>query len=198
VKEDTMSTSRRRTLRQLALAATTTAAVTLGPVVISALPATAVAADCCTAWGSLVKQRAAQQTGEVTGVRSGRHACFDRLVIDLGPGEHRPGFRVQYVDAVHQDGSDALVPLRGGARLQVVVLAPSYDEQGDATYTPADTRELVDVGSYTTFRQVSWAGSFEGTTTLGLGVRARLPMRTFTLAGADGSSRLVVDGAHHW
>jgi hypothetical protein len=59
----------------------------------------------------------------------------------------------------------------------------------------------VRVNGYTTFRQVAWAGSFEGQTTLGLGVRARLPYRVLTLAGApysDQGPRLVIDVAHRW
>ncbi|MDQ1596268.1 MAG: hypothetical protein QOH40_2824, partial [Arthrobacter pascens] len=40
--------------------------------------------------------------------------------------------------------------------------------------------------------------SFEGYTTLGLGVRARLPFKVFTLAGPGSGSRLVIDVAHHW
>ncbi|EWC59406.1 hypothetical protein UO65_5352 [Actinokineospora spheciospongiae] len=42
-------------------------------------------------------------------------------------------------------------------------------------------------------RQLAWAGSWEGTTDLGLGVRARLPFRVFTLPG-----HVVVDVAHRW
>ena len=45
---------------------------------------------------------------------------------------------------------------------------------------------------YQTFRQVAWAGSFEGATTVGLGVRARLPFRVHTLP-----DRIVIDVAHH-
>ena len=37
-----------------------------------------------------------------------------------------------------------------------------------------------------------------GQTTLGLGVRARLPFRAFVLAGPGDGSRLVVDVAHLW
>jgi hypothetical protein len=193
-----MSAARRRILRQLALAA----AVILGPVAttssVAATPSSAAEPDCRTTWGSLAKRQAAEPTGSVTDVRSGRHRCFDRLVVDVGTGGDQPGFRVQYVDAVHQDGSGAVVPLRGGARLRIVVLAPAYDEDGAATYQPSNPDELVDVSSYDTFRQVAWAGSFEGTTTLGLGVRARLPMRAFTLTDADGGSRVVVDVARSW
>ena len=51
---------------------------------------------------------------------------------------------------------------------------------------------------WTTFRQVAYAGSFEGQTSFGLGVRARLPFRVFTLAGPGAGSRIVVDVAHRW
>jgi hypothetical protein len=49
-----------------------------------------------------------------------------------------------------------------------------------------------------TFRQVVFDGTFEGQTQIGLGVRARLPFRVFTLAGPGGGSRLVIDVAHRW
>jgi hypothetical protein len=54
------------------------------------------------------------------------------------------------------------------------------------------------VTGYQTFRQVAWAGSFEGQSTIALGVRARLPFRVFTLAGPGTGSRLVIDVAHFW
>ena len=133
----------------------------------------------------------------LTGVRTGRHDCYDRLVLDLRGGSSA-GFHVSYVDAVYTDASGALVPLRGGARLQIVVHASSYDVNGQRTYTPANPSELANVAGYQTFRQVAYAGSFEGQTTLGLGVRARLPVRAFVLAGPGDGSRLVVDVAHFW
>jgi hypothetical protein len=73
------------------------------------------------------------------------------------------------------------------------VHVPANDVAGRPTYRYANARELVNVAGYRTFRQVAWAGSFEGYTTAGLGVRARLPFRVFTLPG-----RLVVDVAHRW
>ena len=132
---------------------------------------------------------------KVTNVRTGQHYCFDRLVIDLnGPVA---GYTVRYVPQVTQDGSGFPVPLRGQAFLQITVNAPAYDD-GDATYEPADPNELTNVSGYQTFRQVAWAGSFEGYSSLGLGVRARLPFRVFTLEGPDAGSRLVIDVAHFW
>ncbi|GAA5101651.1 AMIN-like domain-containing (lipo)protein [Nocardia iowensis] len=159
-------------------------------------PAAATPPYCGLVWGSLDKASKPMSTAPITGVRSGRHDCFDRLVFDLaGPAA---GYRVGYVEAVTMDGSGAPVPLRGGAFLNVVVLAPAYDDAGNATYLPANRNELVDVTGYQTFRQVAWAGSFEGQTTVGLGVRGRLPMRAFTLDGPGNGSRVVVDVAHFW
>ena len=129
-------------------------------------------------------------------VRSGRHACFDRLVVDLAGRE--PGFTVRYVGQVTEDGSGRVIRLRGGARLQVTVYAPAYDTAGHSTYLPANGRELTDVTGYRTFRQVAWAGTFEGYTTLGLGVRARLPFRVLQLPGPGTGSRVVIDVAHTW
>ena len=100
---------------------------------------------------------------ELTNVRSGRHKCYDRLVIDLnGAAATSTGYDVRYVPAVVQDGSGLPVPLRGAADLQIVVKAPAYDTDGDPTYSPADPDELVNVSGYSTFRQVAFAGSFEG------------------------------------
>ena len=160
---------------------------------------TVTAAACAAPWGSLAKQQSTWSTSQITGVRSGQHACFDRLVIDLNDaGAGTPGFDVRYVTRVAQEGSGATVPLRGGARLRVIVRAPAYDEDGP-TYVPANRNELVNPTGYRTFRQVAWAGSLEGQTTIGLGVRARLPMRAFVLANLDGTGhRLVVDVAHLW
>ena len=136
-------------------------------------------------------------SGTIQDVRGGRHACFDRLVVDVR-GKVGRAYDVRYVRAVHADGSGQRVPLRGGAFLQVVVRAPAYDQQGRATYRPANRRELVAVGGFRTLRQVAWAGTFEGQTTVGVGVRARLPFRVTVLDGPGTNSRVVLDVAHRW
>lgn len=170
-------------------------AVGLGLVVPG--PASATTSYCGLAWGSLMKRDAAMSGAVVTNIRTGQHYCFDRLVVDLGSGPH-PGYTVRYVPEVVQDGSGFPVPVRGNARLQVTVNAPSYDSNGNSTYTPANRSELANVAGYQTFRQVASAGSYEGYSTFGLGVRARLPFRVFTLDGPGEGSRLVVDVAHFW
>lgn len=158
---------------------------------------------CGQVWGSLPETVDAGSSDSVlTDVRAGRHACFDRVVIDLrGPAERAPSYDVRYVPAVSEQGSGAPVPLRGGAALQVIVRVPAHDEWYRPTYAPGDAADVVDVTGFETVRQVAWAGSFEGQTVLGIGTRAHLPFRTFVLLGDPGSDRagrLVIDVGHLW
>ncbi|RJK94758.1 AMIN-like domain-containing (lipo)protein [Vallicoccus soli] len=173
------------------------AATALAGAVALVAPPAAAAPYCGITWGSLHQQAPDYQVGSVTDVRSGRHACFDRLVVDVAGLPQ--GFSVRYVPVVRAPGSGAAVPVAGGARLEVTVWAPAYDEgSGEPTYLPRDRRHVVDVAGYRTFRQVAWAGSFEAGTTLALGVRARLPVRAFALPGPGDASRVVLDVAHRW
>lgn len=190
----------------LAAGLSATAATGAPPTATVTRTATATAAAvptttgwCGLVWGSLAKRGAVSTaTGTLSDVRAGRHTCFDRLVLDVDDVPGGLGYDVRYVDAVRADGSGHVVPLTGGARLQVRLDSPAYDDRGRATYTFGDRRELVDVDGWSTFRQVAWAGSFEGRSTLGLGVRARLPFRVFVLDGPGNGARLVVDVAHRW
>jgi hypothetical protein len=186
-----------RTLVRLFILTLTTALAAL----VLTVPAQA-ASYCGITWGSLAKASSAGDTESLNGIRSGRHACFDRLVIDVGGEDITFGtYDVRYVPLVHSEGKGDPVPVRGTADLQIVVGAPAYDSEYRPTFTPANPREVVDVAGYDTFRQLAWAGSFEGQTTLALGVRARLPFRVFTLNGtpmSDDTPRLVIDVAHRW
>jgi hypothetical protein len=157
------------------------------------LPATAQAAPYCgITWGSLAKQAGNSAPGslgdEFRQARVGRHDCFDRLVLDIGGTTSVNSYRVEYVPKVRSDGSGAVVPLRGGAFLQITVGAHDRDR------TPANPS----VAGFSTFRQVASAGYFEGLTSVGLGVRARLPFRVLTLAGPGDSVRVAIDVAHAW
>ncbi|MCW2508744.1 MAG: hypothetical protein JWR28_585 [Modestobacter sp.] len=188
-----MNRPRSRPLPRLLLVLAAVAVTTLGLMG----PAAAAAPYCGLTWGSLPEEATGHEgpgSSTVSNVGAGQHACFDRLVVDLA-GVARAGYDVRYVPELRADGSGALIPLRGGAVLQVVVRAPAYDDNGNATYQPADPQEVVGTAGFRTFRQVAWAGSFEGNTTLGIGPRARLPFRVFTL---DGPERIVIDVAHRW
>lgn len=183
-------TTTRRSLTALALGlALAFAPAAAAPAVSAPAAVTAATATpyCGIYWGSLAKSTSRSTAPKVTTVRAGRHACFDRLVIDhQGPAT---GFHVRYVDQITQDGSGFRIPVRGGAKLQIITRGTRY------TKAPA----LPQVSHFRTFDQVVYAGSFEGQTTFGLGVRARLPFRVFTLNDTGtGTSRLVIDVAHRW
>jgi hypothetical protein len=173
------------------------AAVLVAGTAAAARPAATEATPYCGLyWGSLPEHHTATAVAPLVNVRAGRHACFDRLVLDMSG--KADGYRVEYVAQVYRGGSGLPVPLRGGARLAVVAFAPAHDDAYRPTYRPANPAELVDVAGWQTFRQLSWGGTFEGESTIGLGVRARLPFRVFTLAGPGTGSRIVIDVAHRW
>jgi hypothetical protein len=139
-------------------------------------------------WGSLAKASSLSTQSAVENLRTGRHDCFDRLVIDLsGPAA---SYSVKYVNKLTGIGSGLPVATTGGANLEILVHASA-----DQGFNPGT--QVKNLG-YTTMRQLVWLGSFEGQTKVGLSTRARLPMRVFTLAGPEGGSRLVIDVAHHW
>ncbi|WP_260478744.1 hypothetical protein [Kibdelosporangium aridum] len=129
--------------------------------------------------------------GELVDIRSGRNECYDRMVLDFN--SRVDGFVVSYVDQVVEDPTGVPIPLRGGARLSVAAHGPAYNDNGQPTYTFQDRNELLDLTGYQTFRQLAWAGSFEAITTVGLGVRARLPFRVLTW-----DNKVIVDVAHTW
>ena len=120
---------------------------------------------------------------------------------------------VAYVPQVYTEGKGDVVTLRGGAKLKVVVTGEVLavrtgrhecydrlviDRAPNAQFTAQPGQEIANVTGYSTFREVAYGGTFEGYTTIGLGVRARLPMRAFTLPGPGNGDRFVVDVAHHW
>jgi hypothetical protein len=176
----------RRSVRRIAIAA----AVVMGLATPAVLTTTASAAPYCgITWGSLDKTAATTTGGsEMRGVRAGKHTCYDRLVLDFTG--HTTGYRVRYVTDVYHDGSGHVVPLRGGAKLEIVSFSVGFP--------PDNQTELVNLAGYPTLRQAAWAGYFEGQTTIGLGVRARLPFEAFVLQGPGNTSRLVIDVAHKW
>jgi hypothetical protein len=189
--------------RLLVLAAAVLTVVGAVAPAVSARAGRAAAPYCGITWGSVPETRAGMATRPITNVRAGRHDCYDRLVIDLGGapdrfGPGRLGYDVRY-GPVSEDGSGRPIPLAGGADLNIVVRAPMNNiVTGQPTYTPRDRNHLVNISGFRTFRQVASGGSFEGQSTIGLGVRARLPFRVFILEGPGTGARLVIDVAHRW
>ena len=90
---------------------------------------------------------------------SGQHACYDRVVFDIGRGAGTLGYSVRYVSAVTSPGSGLPVAVSGGARLQVTINAPSMlvERARRPTRAGAPSASCASVGS------------FEGYTDYGLG-----------------------------
>jgi hypothetical protein len=128
--------------------------------------------------------------GSITNIKAGKHEGFDRLVVELNTSG--AGYNVRYVDNVYTDGKGDLVPLKGGAKLSIVVRAPNHDDNYNLTYQvkPGESLPNVDIAGFNTFQDVKWAGSFEGQSTIGLGVSARSPFNVFKLTNPG---RIVVD-----
>jgi hypothetical protein len=165
--------------------------------VAPAATAAQAAPFCGITWGSLPKHAGTVAGQEyLTGIRAGRHACFDRLVLDVRGGRVS-GYDVRYAP-VATVGQGRPIPLRGAGDLRIVADVHASTPGGQVTYDPANDNEAVNVSGFRTFRQVAWGGSFEGVSVVGLGVRARLPFRAFVVTGPGTTSRLVVDVAHRW
>lgn len=168
-------------------AATASAAPVAGPLTV---------VECPTGWGSLPKGGDAIGADHLENIRTGPHACYDRIVFDVPGGGDAISYHVQYVDQFESNPSGEAIPVAGGAILDITVGAWSYDlDAGVPTYPGQVGLPLpgVNLSGYSTFRDTRYGGTFEGQTQVGLGVRARLPFRVFQL-----EDRVVVDVAHSW
>jgi hypothetical protein len=133
--------------------------------------------------------------------RVGQHACYDRVVFDLN-GPQAVGFAARYVPVVLADASGKPVPVAGRAALQITVRAPilGTDNQGHQPWVkvPAVGESLVapsKIAGWSSLRAVTFAGSFEGQTTVAVGVRQRLPFRVF-VSSAGSYQHVVLDISH--
>jgi hypothetical protein len=164
------------------------AATPAAPTVAAPTPAR----TCPVGWGSEQKSLPAMGTAPLRVVRAGTFECADRVEFEFdGPAA---GYSVSYVDTVIQDGSGAELAVPGGARLQLQLHHPAYDDQGRPTFFRRVGDAAAEVRGYPTLTSAVFGGSFEGYTTIGIGVRARLPFRVSVEDGV----RIVVEVAHRW
>ena len=184
-----------RSRRKAALLAAVALSATL--VAGGATTAAATTSYCGITWGSLLKSDTRMTPAPVVNARIGQQTCYDRLVIDVS-GTPAPGYFVRYTDGFHQPGSGWPMPVAGGAVLTITALAPGYDANYNSTVPWPTGAHIATPTTFQTFRDLVYGGSFEGESTFGLGVRARLPFRVFTLAGPGSGTRLVIDVAHRW
>jgi hypothetical protein len=148
-------------------------------------------------WGTGPQLRTPSSSAPVYLVSAGRQECSDRVVFHLN-GPDPTGYSVRYVDLVREDGSGRPVPVAGAAALQVVINAPALGQDshgyvGKVLAQPrADFYTPGQLAGWSSLREVRYAGSFEGQTTIAVGVRARVPFRVFTVLDSNGVYRSVV------
>jgi LPXTG-motif cell wall-anchored protein len=92
------------------------------------------------------------------------------------------------VPVVRLDGSGQALRLRGTAFLEVVVRAPTHDQDYRPVLTPTRLRQ-----DFPAMREVNAPGSFEGQTTAGIGLTQRVGFRVLELTNP---TRIVIDLAH--
>ena len=123
----------------------------------------------------------------LTGIRTGVHPTFDRIVLDLTPGA-RPQVTSRFVDELTKDPSGQVEWLTGCAFAEVVVHgAQAHNDSGNPTYPGPQkfrTRNLTNVMA------VAVTGDFEATLSIGVGMRHQTWVNVFTLTGPD---RVVID-----
>ena len=160
-----------RTFRR-ALGALAALALAIGGGIMAAAPAPAAGA---------------QLTPVLTGIRTGLHPTFDRIVLDLS-GPRTMTTTHGFTDELRADGSGEVVWLTGADFVEVVVHgAAAHDDAGNRTYPGPDrfrTRNLSNVMA------VALTGDFEATLSVGVGTRHRSWVRVFTLASP---TRVVID-----
>jgi hypothetical protein len=135
-------------------------------------------------------------SGRLYRTRAGRHTCYDRVVFDV-LGTDPISYVVRYVPEVTADGSGEPVPVPGRGKLEVIVRAPVLLDEEDNEF-PSIGGDLVPAASlrgWDSLRAVRFAGSFEGQSTIAVGVDAERPFRVWIMK--TGTARhVVVDIAH--
>jgi hypothetical protein len=135
---------------------------------------------------SALAQPPAPDIPVLTGIRTGVHPSFDRIVLDFsGP---RPQVSSRFVDELIRNGSGDVEWLTGAAFAQVVATpARAHDDAGHPSYSGAQkfhTRNLANVMA------VAITSDYEGYLSIGVGMRKQTWANVFTL---DAPTRVVID-----
>ncbi|TSD95292.1 hypothetical protein FOS14_18185 [Skermania sp. ID1734] len=128
-------------------------------------------------------------TGTVSDVVPKPGRCFDTVTFQLDTSDP-VGYRAAYVPQVTQAGSGRVIPVDGGAEVQVSIKAPAADiaKFHNFTFTAGD--------DYQSLRQIVFAGSFEGVTTFGIGTASQTPLAVESHKDSAGKTQVVLYLAH--
>ncbi|HEY2766508.1 MAG TPA: hypothetical protein VGJ13_21230 [Pseudonocardiaceae bacterium] len=152
------------------------------------LSAAVIAGGIIPAQASPAQASAAPAPGPMlTGIRTGVHPTFDRIVLDFTGG--RPGVQnSRFVDELTRDPSGQIEWLTGCAFAEVV-LFPAYAHDGAGHPSLAGPQKFR-TRNLTNVMAVAVTGDFEATLSIGVGMRKQTWINVFTLTGPD---RVVID-----
>jgi hypothetical protein len=127
----------------------------------------------------LVVPASASTAADLLRIRTGRHATFDRVVLDFRSGTPQQ-IRKAFVAQLRADPSDKVVNLPGNRFLTVTM-----HNAGSAT-----SARTIRTPQLRNVRAVAITGNFEAVLTVGLGLRHTSWTRVFTLRNP---TRVVID-----
>jgi hypothetical protein len=120
-------------------------------------------------------------------IRTGRHDCFDRVVVELGGTGELPGYRVAYADdPIRLSPSDLEVEIAGDATLVLSAGSWMTTMEGDGYDGP---HQIVPDGP-SAILELRLVENFEGMFAWAIGVDHSRPFRVSTLPDPP---RIVVD-----
>lgn len=129
---------------------------------------------------------AVPDTPVLTGIRTGTHPTFDRIVLEFaGP---RPQVSSRFVDELIRDGSGNVERLPGAVFAEIRV-SPAQAHNGAGQPSYGGPRRLF-TGALRNVTAFAITGDFEGVLSLGVGMRRKTWVHTSTLSGP---TRVVVD-----
>lgn len=129
---------------------------------------------------------------EMTALRTGHEAGFDRVVFEFD-GTTVPGYKVGYIDKpVHEDGSGNEVSVKGKYALEVHMdNASGYHLAGDDSHeTYTGPRRVDPVAGTTQIQEVVRTGDFEGVLAWVIGTKDKAGFKVTALSGPP---RLLVE-----
>jgi hypothetical protein len=139
-------------------------------------------------WSTSTREagKAGARASILRGMRVGRNAGFDRLVLDFG-SDPVPPYHIEYVDSpVRQCGSGEPVPVAGQGWLQVRLRGTqAHDDAGNAT-----VRDRQIAATTPVLREVEIVCDFEGEVEVVMGVQTPNPYRVLVVPTPN---RLIVD-----
>ena len=128
-------------------------------------------------------------SGPIADVLPSAGSCYDTIVFRIASSE-APGFVARYVPQVTDDPTGVPVPLFGLADLQLTIYAPV----DGASWNGYEYRTG---GEYGSLRHIKFAGSFEGVTTFGIGVKDKVPFAVeYSRDESNGTGTVIVYLAH--